>query len=90
MTKENYLTLKWGTLKSWNFTGNEEATKLLERYFKIGSSWSAMKHRDTPEQKDIICKLIDLTPGEICLEWDDRYVSQEEAKKYVRSYNDKE
>jgi hypothetical protein len=48
MSTENYLTLKWGTLKSWDFTGNEEAIKLLEKYCKIGASASAMSQKDTP------------------------------------------
>jgi len=82
----NYLTLKWGTLKAWNFVGNEEAIKLLKRYNEIGSSPSAMMQRDTPEQQGIICKLIELVPGKIYLDWEDRYVSQEEAKRYVLDY----
>ena len=86
MNKENYLTLKWGTLKSWNFKGNKEAIKLFKRYNEIGSSFSAMAQKDTLEQKEIICKLIDLMPGKIYLDWDDKYVSKEEAKKYVMDY----
>ena len=79
---KNYLTLKWGTLKSWNFSGNPAAEKLFEKYEELGASFSAMMQRDTPEQKEIICKLIDLMPGEIYLEWDGKYVSKEEAKNY--------
>lgn len=86
MNKENYLTLKWGTLKSWNFEGNKEAIKLFKYYNEIGSSFSAMAQKDTPEQKEIICKLIDLMPGEIYLDWDDKSVSKGEAKKYVMDY----
>ncbi len=86
MENNNHLTLKWGTLKSWNFKGNEEACKLLKRYGEIGSSFSAMAQNDTPEQKEIICKLIDLTPGEIYLDWDGEYVSKEKAKEYVMNY----
>ncbi len=26
---ENYITLKWGTLKAWNFEGNEKANKIM-------------------------------------------------------------
>lgn len=83
---ENYLTLKWGTLKAWNFEGNKEAEKLLKRYCEIGSCISAMAQRDTPEQKEIICKLINLVPGKIYLDWDGEYVSKEVAKKYVMEY----
>jgi len=80
------LTLKWGTLKAWNFEGNEPAKALLRRYGAIGSSFSAIMQRDTPEQKDIICKLIDMTPGEIYLDWDDKWVPKDEAKRYVMEY----
>ena len=45
-----------------------------------------MMQRDTEEQKDIICKLIDLMPCEIYLDWEDRYVSKDQAKLYVKSY----
>lgn len=82
----NYLVLKWGTLKAWSFTGNEEAIKLLRRYKEIGSSLSVMMQHDTPEQKEIICKLIALVPGQIYLDWDGRYVSKEKAKAYVMEY----
>lgn len=90
MEKENHLTLKWGTLKSWNFEGNEKALELLAEYNEYGSSFSAMAQRDTPEQKEIICKLIDLMPGEIYLDWDAEYISKTEAKKYVIEYGQKE
>ncbi len=86
---KNHLTLKWGTLKAWNVEGNEEGQKLLKRYHELGSSFSAMMQHDTPEQKEIICKLIDLMPGEIYLDWDDKYVSKENAKTYVLEYDKK-
>lgn len=83
---KNHLTLKWGTLKAWNVEGNEPAIQLLKRYNEIGASFSCMTQDDTPEQKEIICKLIDLMPGEIYLSWDGKYVSKDEAKKYVMEY----
>ena len=90
MKAENHLTLKWGTLKGWNFSGLPEAQAqaqaLLKRYNELGSSMSAMMQHDTPEQKEIVCELIDLMPGEIYLDWDAKYVSKDEAKKYVLEY----
>ena len=83
---EDYLSLKWGTLKGWKLT-SEKGKELLKKYHEIGSSFSAMAQRDTPEQKSIICEMIDTIPGDIYLEWDDRYVSHEEAKKYVMEYS---
>jgi hypothetical protein len=84
---ENYLTLKWGTLKSWDFTGSEKGKKLLKEYNKIGSSISAMAQKDTQRQKEIICELIDLCDGDtIYLDWDGEDVTKEKAKEYVLNY----
>jgi len=83
----NYLTLKWGTLKSWDFTNSKKGKKLLNEYYKIGSSFSVMAQRDTLRQKEIICELIDLCDGDtIYLDWDGKDVSKEKAKEYVMNY----
>lgn len=86
--KVDSLSLKWGTLKSWNIH-SETGRALLRRYCELGASMSAMAQRDTPEQKEIICQLIDGCEGEIYLEWDGEYVSKEKAKEYVRNYGKK-
>lgn len=86
-TKENELILKWGTLKAWDFSGDEKGQELLKEYDEIGSSFSAMTQHDTPRQKEIICELIDLVPeGKIYISWDGKYVSRAEAKEYVMTY----
>jgi hypothetical protein len=82
----NQLSLKWGTLKSWDFSESEKGKELLKEYVEIGSSMSAMMQKDTPRQKEIIYELIDLCESEILLEWDNIYVSKEEAKEYVKNY----
>jgi hypothetical protein len=83
---KNYLTLKWGTLKSWHFD-SKNGKKLLKEYSKIGSSFSAMAQHDTPRQKEIICELIDECDGDtIYLEWDGKDVSKQKAKDYVMNY----
>lgn len=79
------LSLKWGTLKSWNIH-SEAGKALLKRYHEIGHSMSAMMQKDTPEQKEILCQLIDGCAGEIYLDWEGEYVSKEKAKEYVRGY----
>jgi hypothetical protein len=79
------LSLKWGTLKSWDIN-SENGKALLQRYVEIGSSLSAALQNDTPEQRDIICELIDCCAGDIYLDWDGKYVSKEKAKEYVRNY----
>ena len=81
----NKLTLKWGTLKAWQFD-HPKAQELFDRYSKIGSSMSAAMQKDTPEQKEIICKLIDLVDDQVYLDWDGKYVSKQDAKKYVMEY----
>ncbi len=85
MEKE-HLTLKWGTLKSWNFN-NPKAKILFKEYNEIGSSASAIMQHDTQRQKEIICELIDLGDFEkVYLDWDGKEVSKEEAKKYLMEY----
>ena len=82
---DDYITLKWGTLKSWKIS-SEKGFGALKKYAEIGSSPSAMSQRDTPEQKTLICEMIDTVPGEIYLDWDGEYISKEAAKKYVMEY----
>jgi hypothetical protein len=79
------LSLKWGTLKSWDIH-SEKGRALLKRYHEIGSTLSAMAQDDTPEQKEIICQLIDGCAGDIYMDWDGEHVSKEKAKEYVRNY----
>ena len=87
----NHLTLKWGTLKSWDFEGCEKGIELLKEYSEIGSSFSAMCQRDTKRQKEIICELIDLVDSDkIYLDWSGKEVSKEEAKEYVLNYRSSE
>jgi hypoxanthine-guanine phosphoribosyltransferase len=82
------LTLKWGTIKGWDVTGNDKAMTLLKEYFELGSSLSRALQKDIPRQKEIILELIDLcdNPNGIYLSWDNKYVSKKEAKKYVIDY----
>jgi hypothetical protein len=79
------ITLKWGTLKGWKIH-SEAGMTLLKRYIEMGASNSAMLQQDTPEQKEILCQLIDHCPGDVFLDWDGVYVSKEKAKEYVRTY----
>lgn len=85
-SKCSNLTLKWGTLKSWDFKEDLKATELLKEYGSIGYSMSAMAQEDTKRQKEIICELIDRVYGKIYLEFDGKYVSHKEAKRYVLGY----
>lgn len=85
---DDYITLKWGTLKSWQLT-SDRGRELNKRYHELGACMSAALQHDTLEQKGIICEMIDTVPGEIYLDWDNKYVSKEEAKEYVMGYGGK-
>ncbi len=83
--EKDSLSLKWGTLKAWHFN-SEKGKKLLQEYFDIGSSMSAMAQNDTPRQKEILCELIEECNGEIWNDWDGKKMSKKKAKDYVTNY----
>ena len=88
--ENNSLSLKWGTLKSWDLSNSERGKKLLQEYREIGMSFSAMGQDDNPRQKEIICELIDLCEdGTVWLDWDGEQVSNERAKEYIMTYASK-
>lgn len=83
------ITLKWGTLKAWNIE-TEVAQSVLRRYQELGSSMSAMMQRDTPEQKQLLCDLIDASNCDhVYLDWDGKDVSKDEAKRYIMTYGER-
>lgn len=87
MTKEKEsISLKWGTLKSWDLK-TEASVAAAQKYADLGMSMSAMMQHDTPEQKEALCELIDILDGTIYLDWDGKYVTKEEAKEYVLNYS---
>lgn len=90
MEKENndYLLLKWGTLKAWNFKNSPEALEALKEYQSIGSSISAMAQKDTPRQKELICIMIDKVNGSVSSDWtgEDWTNNRQAAKDYVMNY----
>ena len=80
-----HLLLKWGTLKGWEVE-TDKSREALGRYADLGMSMSRMMQRDTPEQKQALCDLIDAIDGEIVLDWTGERVTKDEAKKYVMDY----
>lgn len=80
----NRISLKWGTLKGWDEL-SPEARKALEHYASMGFGPSAAMQRDTPEQKEALCALIDVV-DEIHNDWTGRTMTRDEAKDYVRNY----
>lgn len=86
MKEQDHISLKWGTLKSWHLH-SEKGKELLQKYHSLGYSMSGMTQNDTPEQKELICQMIDECNADtIYIDWDGTYVSKEDAKKYVREY----
>lgn len=81
-----HLLLKWGTLKGWDLSGNENAMEVLRRYADGGMAMGAMQQRDTPEQTEVLCELIDAINGEIKNDWTGETLTKDEAKTYVREY----
>ena len=82
----NRISLKWGTLKSWDLE-SDEARAAVQRYADLGMAAGAMMQRDTPEHKQALCDLIDLVDGEILNEWSGERMTKEAAKKYVLEYD---
>lgn len=83
---EQYLCLKWGTIKGFDLTGNPKALEALNRYYDEPTAYGAMQRRDTPSQKAAICDVIDAIDGEIYNDWSGETYSKEQAKKYVLEY----
>lgn len=85
-SEKEYLTLKWGTLKAWNF--GDWAKPLFKEYGDIGSAYGVAQQHDTLRQKEIICELIEKGNfKKVYLDWDGIEVSKAKAKKYVMNYN---
>lgn len=82
---DEHLILKWGTLKGWKVEG-EVTRGLLQRYFDLGTSMGAMTQVDTPEQRQIICELIDAVDGPVTNDWTGETMNKDEAKRYVTEY----
>lgn len=85
---EDYLLLKWGTLKGWCFENSPEAFEALKEYNKIGSSFSAMMQKDTERQKELICIMIDKVNGSVSSDWsgEDWSENRQAAKDYIMNY----
>jgi hypothetical protein len=79
------LELKWGTLKGWSLK-QLKTRAIMQDYYNRGVSISVMGQRDTPEQKTLICDLIDALDGTIVEDWSGETLSKNDAKKYIMEY----
>jgi hypothetical protein len=78
----DYLWLKWGTLKEVQ-SSSERVRSALQRYREGGVSMSAMLQKNSPEQKQALCDLIDAIDGDIIDAWTMKPMTKDEAKRYV-------
>ncbi len=77
----NKLILKWGTVKGWDLE-TEDAIVAMLKWASYGMHSSVIMHRDTPEQRQALLDAIDYM-DEIVLDWDERRLTKEEAKRYI-------
>lgn len=76
------LLLKFGTLKAWHLE-KERTIALIKKYGALGYSLSCMLQKDTHEQKQILCELIEALEGTIQSDWSGEFLTKEQAKKYI-------
>lgn len=81
----DFVTLKWGGIKSYRIK-DDETFKLLEQYYSDGVPMSAMADKPDQARKEILCQIIERIGKDVYLDWDGKYVSVEDAKKYVMEY----
>lgn len=79
------ITLKWGTLKAWDVR-SEASQKLVDEFFKDGVCMSAMMDRPGPERRQVLCRLIEQLDGTVFNDWEDKFMTKQEAIKYVTEY----
>jgi hypothetical protein len=79
------LSLKWGTVKAWSDL-SERSFEILRRYFADGVPMSCALDHPGEDRNRILFELIDQFEGKIYLDWDGKYVTKDEAKKYVAEY----
>lgn len=82
MKVQEYLTLKWGTLKGWRVdTTRPEWLKLVEIKLPVG-----MGRALNVEERIALCALIDVIDGPIEDDWNGGDFTKEEAKAYIMNY----
>lgn len=82
-----YILLKWGTLKGYRLENNPAARELIQQYMTLGARASCMHQDDTPEQKQILCRLFQVHQGPIINDWSGHEMSVDEATGYVLEYD---
>lgn len=83
----DYILLKWGTLKGYRVADKPVAQGLIRQYMELGASASTMHQMDTPEQKRILCQLFEVHKGPIINDWSGEEMTVEKASRYVLEYD---
>ena len=83
----DYILLKWGTLKGYRVADNPAAQGLIKQYMELGASASAMHQMDTFAQKRILCQLFEVHQGPIINDWSGEEMTVEKASRYVMEYS---
>lgn len=87
---DDYITLKWGGLKAYRLR-NPALEPAIAKYNAAGNhSVSAMAQRNTQEQKEAICEMIDIIGKPVYNDWSGEEMAIEEAKKYVMEYGNEQ
>ena len=84
--KNDYILLKWGTLKGYRVADNLVAQGLIKQYMELGASASAMLQEDTSQQKQIICELLRVHQGPIINDWSGEEMTVDKAVSYIQQY----
>lgn len=80
----NKISLKWGTVQSWDLE-SDEAKAALKKWSDYGVSISAGAQKESPEQMQALLDAIDFM-DEIYFVWHGKSATKDEAKAYVRNY----
>lgn len=84
------LSFKWGTVNGWAHL-SPATQDCLKRFWAEGIPASAMMDRPRGGRVDILCEAIDglADDGELWNDWNGCAMSKDEAKEYVRGYNER-
>lgn len=83
---DDILTLKFGSVKSWNLSSDNVAHEKILSLSDLPFRYLNGVRYLSEEQKNVVCEVIDLVDGQIILEWTGKSMSKEEAKAYVLNY----
>lgn len=84
--EDDYILLKWGTLKGFWLRNSSESLSLLQKYLELGYDQSAALQKYTQEQKELLCQAVEKLNGIVQNDWTGKEMSKEAAIKYIKEY----